>query len=146
MTYKTKFGLLNYLKIWPNRLFWTGILVMALINFEENRTGLGILIMIALIILVRIKSEELIDDGENIFLTRKYFYDVIPITSQFRKDEIEEIRVDGNRTIDAIVFMNFLPFGAKIKNTVQIELKNKTIQTFKTDIFLEELNTFKDQF
>lgn len=146
MKYKTKIGFLNLVGTWVNRLIWTFVLVMAAINFESNPAGLGILIGIILLALSAMKTDELIADGVDIIVRRRYFYDLVPVNIYFNRDEIAELRIEGNRTMNVNIITNILPITVSVKNTIQFVLKDGTVKSFKTDIFMEELIAFKENY
>lgn len=144
--YKSNFGFHNYFGVWTNRIIWSAFLVLTIINFDKNPNGLSILIAILLIILTRIKTEQLTIRNHDIEFERRYFFGLIPITNNIQIDELKEIRIEGNRYLKTNIILNILPFGIKFKNRIIFILKNDRYKSFKTDIFLNELNHFRERY
>ncbi len=144
--YSSNFGVYNIIQVWLNRIIWTVVLLMALSKFDQNPNGLTILIIIISIILLRIKSEQIIISNMAIVIKRKLFFDLLPITTTIEKVQIQEIKLQGNRNLGNNLFQNILPIGIKFRNTISIHLKNGRTKTFKTSIFTEELEKFKDKY
>jgi hypothetical protein len=143
--YKTNFGILNLFGVWANRIFWTAILVLTIVNFEQNPNGLTILILIITIILLRIRTDQLTINNQTIEIRKKMFFDLIPVTTTINKNEITEIQIIGNRSVGNNLIQNMLPIGVKLKNRIIFNLDNGKVKSLKTDLFLDELQLFKEK-
>ena len=146
MIYKSEFGLYNFIGVWFSRIFWTAILAMAIFNFEENPGGLTIVIVLTLFIQVRLRTEYLTINENSIEIQRRILYDLLPILTTLHKDQIQDVDIQGNRYLTNSFFRNILPFGVKFKNRISFKLIGNKEKSFKTDIFMEELEKFKENF
>lgn len=144
--FSSNFGVYNIIQVWLNRIIWSAVLIVVFSKFDQNPVGLTILIIIIFAILFRIKSEEIIISDIAIGIKRKFFFDLIPIVTTLEKNQIREINVQGNRNLGNNLFQNILPIGIKFRNTISIHMINGKTKTFKTNIFSEELEKFKEKY
>jgi len=144
MIYKSNFGLYNLFVVWFYRIILTAILIMIIPNFDQNPDGLSILILIVLIMVASIKTDHLIVTDKSIEIRRRIFYDILPIVTIIPKDKVKEIRITGNRKLGNNLIQYIIPFGVKLKNQLIFKLNDDKIKSFKTDIFIEELELFKE--
>jgi hypothetical protein len=73
------------------------------------------------------------------------FFDLIPVTTTINKNEITEIQIIGNRSVGNNLIQNMLPIGVKLKNRIIFNLDNGKVKSLKTDLFLDELQLFKEK-
>ena len=144
--YTSKFGFYNYLQVWLRRIVWLSILLVALGHYNENPNGLTILGVIIIITLFRIRSEQLIVYDKSIEIKRKFLFDLVPISSNIQKEDIEDIKIRGNRTLKNDIIQHLIPFGLRFQNIIEVNLINGNLQNFKTSIFTEELESFIEEF
>ena len=143
MRYRSNFGVTNYIGVWTNRIFWTAIFVMASLHFEENPSGLTILMLFVLFILVRIKTDQISVNDDSIEIRQKFFLDLLPIVTVIEMRRLRDIQIQGNRTVASNIVLNILPFGMKLWNRLTFVLADGKIKSFRTEIFLDQLETFK---
>jgi hypothetical protein len=143
MNYQTNFGLVNYMGVWINRIIWLAVLVMAILNFSENPNGLTILIFIVLFILARIQTEQFTVNDNAIEIKRRFFLDLIPIRTKIPKNRLRDIQIHGSRTMRNNILLNILPFGLKLVNRITFILDDGGIKSFRTEIFVDQLELFK---
>jgi len=143
MKYQSKFGLSNYVGVWMNRIFWSAIIIMAIFNFNENREGLTILITILTIFVSRIKTDHYTVTDTAIVVTRKFFFDLLPVVTLIPKDRLREIQIQGNRTIGTNILLNLLPFAMRFVNRISFILNDGKIKSFRTEVYLDQLEGVK---
>lgn len=144
--YSSNFGIYNFVSIWFKRIILLAILIKALSVFSVNPNGLTILAALLFVALFMVKSEQLLIYDKSIEIKRRFFLELIPISTKIQKNEIQSIEVHGNRNLKNNIIQQLLPFGLRHLNTITISLADGSARTYKTSIFTEELESFKTQF
>jgi len=134
--------------MWFARIIALCFISIAAYHIRENPEGISILIGLLTILLFLVKTEQGVLFRRHLVLQRNYLLDLVPIKRKFQISDIKKLEISGNRDLKRDIWLDLLPYylSPELKNKIHIELTNGKSKTYKTFIYLNELEKLKDKF
>jgi hypothetical protein len=134
----------SFIGVWIIRILFSVATYFIAININENLFGLSLMLLVILLFIFYFHTETIIIRNHEIVFVRRYFFDLISIKKIFQKLDVEEIKIEGDRTFRNDVFFDIIRLHYEPFNKIIIHLKNGSKKKIKTHIYLNRLERLKE--